>query len=154
MTGPLDRLAWLRDTLLRLFPHATRPGLRRIGAPGPQSPVLVTCNFTLTVRRMMDALAGRDGLLWVEHVVDNSFLGVRSVVAVDDDTKMELTNALTMPANDHGVTVFYVAAMALSVTGSCPGPVTLDLAGATPNTSIGFLWSDSEGVWAIPDQGP
>jgi NAD-dependent dihydropyrimidine dehydrogenase PreA subunit len=63
MSGPVDGVAWLRDTLLRLLPHATRPGLRRVGTPGPDSPVLLTCNFTLTVRRMLDTLKGRD--LWL-----------------------------------------------------------------------------------------
>ncbi len=60
-----DGLGWLRDTLLRLLPHATRPGLRRIGSPGPTSPVLLTGNFTLTVRRVTEALAGRDVWLLV-----------------------------------------------------------------------------------------
>lgn len=56
---------WLRDTLLRLFPHATRPGLRAVGTPGPDSPVLLTGNFALTVRRVVRALAGRDAWLLV-----------------------------------------------------------------------------------------
>lgn len=65
MSAAMDRLRWARDTLLRLFPHATRPGLRKVGRPGPTSPVVLTCNFTLTVRRMMDALRGRDVWLLV-----------------------------------------------------------------------------------------
>ncbi len=48
----------LRDTLLRLLPHATRPGLRRIGDPGPDDPVLLTGNYALTVQRLERALAG------------------------------------------------------------------------------------------------
>ncbi len=62
-----DFPAWLRDTLLRLLPHATRPGLVEVGAPGPDSPVLLTGNFTLTVRRMRDALQGRDVWLLVAN---------------------------------------------------------------------------------------
>lgn len=58
-------LPWLRDTLLRLLPHPTRPGLRRIGSPGPEAPVLLTGNFALTVRRVVRALEGRDAWLLV-----------------------------------------------------------------------------------------
>jgi len=45
----------------RLFPFPTRPGLRRVGNPGRSSPVLVTCNFELTVRRVIQTLK-RDGV--------------------------------------------------------------------------------------------
>ncbi len=62
-----DASGWLRDTLLRLFPHATEPGLHRIGDPGPDSPVLLTGNFTLTVRRLERTLAGRDAWLLVAN---------------------------------------------------------------------------------------
>jgi len=65
MTGLVDRLSWTRDTLLRLLPHSTRPGLRKVGSPTPDSPILLTCNFTLTVRRMMDTLRGHDVWLLV-----------------------------------------------------------------------------------------
>lgn len=58
---------WLRETLLRLFPHATRPGLRRIGRPEADSPVLVTGNFALTVRRLTEVLRGRDAWLLVAN---------------------------------------------------------------------------------------
>lgn len=49
--------------LFRLFPCPTEIGLRRIGNPGPDSPVLVTCNFHLTVKRLMKLLRGMD--LWL-----------------------------------------------------------------------------------------
>ncbi|MGE5233590.1 MAG: HgcAB-like fusion protein [Acidobacteriota bacterium] len=62
-----DAPAWLRDTALRFLPHATRPGLRRIGNPDRNSPVLVTGNFALTVRRLRDALHGRDAWLLVAN---------------------------------------------------------------------------------------
>jgi ferredoxin len=45
----------------RLFPYPTKPGLRRVGNPGRDSPVLVTCNFELTVRIVTETLK-RDGL--------------------------------------------------------------------------------------------
>lgn len=59
--------AWLRDTFLRLVSHPTPTGLRRIGHPGPDSPVLLTGNFALTVRRVVAALAGRDAWLLVAN---------------------------------------------------------------------------------------
>jgi ferredoxin len=48
-----------------LFPFATETGLRVIGQPGPNAPVLVTCNFDLTVRRVLQALRGLDCYLLV-----------------------------------------------------------------------------------------
>lgn len=47
----------------RLFPCPTALGLQKIGNPGPDSPVLVTCNFYTTVKRLKKALAGLD--LWL-----------------------------------------------------------------------------------------
>jgi len=49
--------------LFRLFPCPTRVGLVPIGNPGRESPVLVTCNFYITVRRMIRRLRGLD--LWL-----------------------------------------------------------------------------------------
>jgi len=62
-----DLPGWVRDTALRMLPHATRPGLYPIGEPGPGAPVLCTGNFTLTVRRMKEALAGHDAWLLVAN---------------------------------------------------------------------------------------
>jgi NAD-dependent dihydropyrimidine dehydrogenase PreA subunit len=63
-----DLAGWLRDTLLlRMLPHATPTGLRRIGEPGPDSPVLLTCNYALTVRRLVHVLRGRDAWLLVAN---------------------------------------------------------------------------------------
>jgi NAD-dependent dihydropyrimidine dehydrogenase PreA subunit len=62
-----DVPAYLRDTVLREFPHRAPTGLVRIGKPGRKSPLLVTCNFTLTVRRLRDALRGRDVWLLVAN---------------------------------------------------------------------------------------
>lgn len=54
---------YVRDTVLRMFPHRARVGLLRVGDPDRASPVLVTGNFTLTVRRIRQVLAGRDAWL-------------------------------------------------------------------------------------------
>ena len=51
------------QTGLRLFPWPTETGLRRSGSPGSSSPVLVTCNYDLIVRRLMAELGGIDA--WV-----------------------------------------------------------------------------------------
>jgi ferredoxin len=59
-------MSWLRDALqagLRLLPWPTEPGLRSSGNPGPLSPVIVTGNYDLTVRRVLQALEGTDA--WV-----------------------------------------------------------------------------------------
>ncbi len=53
------------QTGFRLAPWPVVPGLREIGNPGPLSPVLVTCNFDLTVRRVMRAMRGSDAWLVV-----------------------------------------------------------------------------------------
>lgn len=62
---PADLPGYLRDRLLGMLPHRAPTGLVRIGAPGRSSPVFVTGNFTLTVRRLRDALAGYDAWLLV-----------------------------------------------------------------------------------------
>lgn len=67
MTSVRGRVGeWLRDALqmaLRLLPWPTEPGLRSVGNPGPSSPVIVTGNYDLTVRRVMRALRGLDA--WI-----------------------------------------------------------------------------------------
>ena len=63
---------WLREgvldalqTALRLVPWPTEPGLRRIGEPGEFSPVIITGNYDLSVRRVTRALRGVDAWLVV-----------------------------------------------------------------------------------------
>lgn len=49
----------------RLFPFPTKPGLRRVLNPDRSSPVLVTCNFELTVREVIRTLE-QDGIaVWL-----------------------------------------------------------------------------------------
>jgi NAD-dependent dihydropyrimidine dehydrogenase PreA subunit len=64
---PREVPGYLRDIVFRLLPHRAPTGLVRIGSPGPSSPVLVTGNYTLTVRRMRQALAGLDAWLLVAN---------------------------------------------------------------------------------------
>ncbi len=62
-------LGWaLREVwslFFRLFPCPVPTGLRRVGNPGRDSPVLVTCNFHLTVERVLRALRHTDAWLLV-----------------------------------------------------------------------------------------
>jgi NAD-dependent dihydropyrimidine dehydrogenase PreA subunit len=51
------------QTAFRLVPWPTEPGVRRVGEPGDLSPVVVTANYDLTVRRVLRALEGQDA--WV-----------------------------------------------------------------------------------------
>lgn len=53
------------QTCLRVFPWPTEPRLIRVGEPGPDGPVLMTCNYGLTVRRVLRALRGVDAYLLV-----------------------------------------------------------------------------------------
>lgn len=60
-----DWLMTLIQTVFRLFPFPTGTGLRIVGNPGRDAPVLVTCNYDLTVRRVTKALKGLDCYLLV-----------------------------------------------------------------------------------------
>lgn len=53
----LDFIKSLIETLLRILPFPTRTGLRVLGKPDRHSPVLVTANFDLTVRRITRILS-------------------------------------------------------------------------------------------------
>jgi len=53
--------------MFRFFPFPTGTGLRIVGRPGRDAPVFLTCNFDLTVRRVLEALDGLDCYLLVAH---------------------------------------------------------------------------------------
>lgn len=67
----MNRLAFLFvnvwQTLLRLLPFPCNTGLVTIGHPRRDSPVLLTCNFGLTVQRVRRAVAGVDAYLLVAN---------------------------------------------------------------------------------------
>jgi ubiquinone/menaquinone biosynthesis C-methylase UbiE/NAD-dependent dihydropyrimidine dehydrogenase PreA subunit len=56
--GDFSSLKTIWDFVGRWFPCPVEPGLRIIGKPNRDSPVLVTANFHLTVRRVEKSLAG------------------------------------------------------------------------------------------------
>jgi NAD-dependent dihydropyrimidine dehydrogenase PreA subunit len=55
------------QTLLRVLPFPCRSGLIKIGKPDRSSPVLLTCNFQLTVERVKRAVVGIDAYLLVAN---------------------------------------------------------------------------------------
>ncbi|MEJ2717729.1 MAG: 4Fe-4S binding protein [Deltaproteobacteria bacterium] len=59
----LPKMIWA--LLFRLFPCPTPVGLSRVGHPTSDSPVLVTCNFYLTVRRLRGILDDRGIDAWL-----------------------------------------------------------------------------------------
>lgn len=63
----VDWLKTIIETMFRFFPFPTRTGLRLVGNPGPEAPVFLTCNFDLTVRRVLRALEGLDCYLLVAN---------------------------------------------------------------------------------------
>jgi len=54
---------FLMGHLGRWFPHRAETGLRAVGRPDEDSPVLVSCNYTLSVARLLRTLEGLD--VWV-----------------------------------------------------------------------------------------
>jgi len=58
---------WIVSYLLRWLPHRAPTGLFPVGKPDASSPVLITANFTLTVKRVRQALAGRNVWLLVAN---------------------------------------------------------------------------------------
>lgn len=55
------------ETLLRFSPFPCKTGLIKIGNPGKDSPVFLTCNYHLTVQRVKRALKGMDAFLLVAN---------------------------------------------------------------------------------------
>jgi NAD-dependent dihydropyrimidine dehydrogenase PreA subunit len=63
----IEGLKTVVETMFRFFPFRTGTGLRAVGRPGQEAPVLLTCNFDLTVRRVQRALEGLDCYLLVAN---------------------------------------------------------------------------------------
>ncbi len=55
------------ETLLRVFPFPCKTGLIKMGNPGTNSPVFLTCNYHLAVERVKRALKGIDCYLLVAN---------------------------------------------------------------------------------------
>jgi len=63
MSALSEAMRDLAQACLRLLPWPTEAGLRTIGNPNKESPVLVTGNYDLTVRRLLRELEGLDAWL-------------------------------------------------------------------------------------------
>jgi NAD-dependent dihydropyrimidine dehydrogenase PreA subunit len=61
----IDILRTIFGTFFRLFPLSLEPGLRIFGNPNQNSPVFVTANFDLTVKRLTKHLKNQDCYLLV-----------------------------------------------------------------------------------------
>jgi len=55
------------ETLIRVFPFPTKTGLIKVGNPGRNSPVFLTCNYHLTVERVKKALKGINSYLLIAN---------------------------------------------------------------------------------------
>ena len=58
-----DLIGWLVAYLFRWLPHRAPTGLFQLGQPDENSPVIVTGNFSLTIKRVKKALEGEN--LWL-----------------------------------------------------------------------------------------
>jgi NAD-dependent dihydropyrimidine dehydrogenase PreA subunit len=74
-------IKYIWGMFFRLFPCPTEIGLRRIGNPNRQSPVMVTCNFFLTVRRLLRKLKAVDTWLLI---VDSKGVNVWCAAGAND----------------------------------------------------------------------
>jgi len=60
-------IKYIVETFLRFFPFPRRTGLIKIGSPGRNSPVFLTCNFDLTVEMVTREIRGLDAYLLVAN---------------------------------------------------------------------------------------
>ena len=87
----MNPFKFLWGMLFRLFPCPISTGLVRIGNPGPGSPVLVTCNFYITVRRLIQRLRGLD--LWL-LVADSKGVNVWCAAGADEFNTHSVVSAV------------------------------------------------------------
>jgi CO dehydrogenase/acetyl-CoA synthase gamma subunit (corrinoid Fe-S protein) len=60
-----DALFDVLQICLRVLPWPTEPRLIRVGNPGRDAPVLMTCNYAFTVRRVLHSLRGQSAYVLV-----------------------------------------------------------------------------------------
>jgi NAD-dependent dihydropyrimidine dehydrogenase PreA subunit len=77
--------------LFRWFPHRAPTGLVAVGSPGADSPVLVSCNYTLSVARLLGALRGLDA--WV-LVAQSSGINVWCAACGGEFTEHQVISAV------------------------------------------------------------
>jgi len=76
---------------------------------------------------------------------------VESWSGTDDDASHELENLVTMPGNDHTVTVTYSSSvLALEIAGVCPGQVSMRVPRVNEDFRIALFVGEREGVSVVP----
>ena len=113
----LPKAVW--SVLFRLFPCPVPVGLHRVGNPGRESPVLLTCNFYLTVERLKRVLRGTDAWLlgaeakgvnvWCAAGGDEfstqsvvSALKTSGIAEQVDEMSIRLSQTVARAGSDHG----------------------------------------------------
>jgi NAD-dependent dihydropyrimidine dehydrogenase PreA subunit len=86
-------LKTLWGLLFRLFPCPTPVGLRRVGDPDRQSPVLVTCNFHLTVKRLTRLLEKASINAWL-LVADSKGVNVWCAACAEEFNTYSVVSAV------------------------------------------------------------
>jgi len=95
----MNPLKTIWSLLFRLFPCPVKVGLCRIGNPDRNSPVLVTCNFYLTVRRLTAQLKGLD--IWL-LIADSKGVNVWCAAGGEEFNTHAVVSALkTSGLTDH-----------------------------------------------------
>jgi len=84
---------WIVSYLARWLPAPVESGLRAVGHPDERSPVLVTANFRLTVRRLTRAVRGAD--LWI-LVVNTDGINVWCAATGGHFTESRVIDAITI----------------------------------------------------------
>jgi len=105
---------WIVAYLARWLPHRAPTGLLAVGRPDAASPVLVTANFTLTVRRVRRALAGRD--VWL-LVANTEGINVWCAAAGGSFTAPRVVDAIKVSGLQEKVSHHEVVLPALSAPG-------------------------------------
>ena len=95
---PLLKTIW--GLFFRLFPCPSPTGLIRIGNPNSRSPVLLTCNFHLTVERLKRVLRGTDTWLLV---ADSKGVNVWCAAGGDEFNTHSVVSALKTSGIDDRV---------------------------------------------------
>lgn len=90
--GIIDLLIEAAGLMLRFFPWRSPTGLFAVGSPEHGSPVLVSCNYRVTVRRLRRALKGHDAWLLV---ADSGGINVWCASSGGHLTNGDLVRALT-----------------------------------------------------------
>lgn len=95
MTVLKNAVSFIMAHFLRWFPRCSATGLLAVGNPDENSPVLVTGNYSLTVRRLLSALRGLD--VWV-LVAQSKGINVWCAAAAGEFTAAAVAEAVEAAA--------------------------------------------------------